>query len=163
MKSSPRFHLPLLLTLVSLLVISCNRNVDNPDLRPNSAQYINYTIGGNTINFNPVDDSVFCRRIGTDANFMGYKKVFDSASYRYTSFNINSLAAPGTYNINTGSLIVTKSFNLDYNMEGTLSVTISEYGNPGEYVAGTFSGNFREFYTNALRTGTCSFRIKRYQ
>ena len=160
MKTLNRFHLPLFLTLISFLVISCHRNVDNPVLRQNSAQFINYTIGGNTINFNPVDDSIYCRRTGSDANFAAFKRVFDSASYRYTSFNITSLAVPGTYNINTGTFIVTRSFNLDYNMEGTLSVTISEYG---EYVAGTFSGNFREFYTNAVVTGTCSFRIRRYQ
>jgi len=160
MKTSLRFHLSLIFTSVVLLAIGCIRNVDNPVLRPASDQYINYSIGGNTINFNLADDSIFCRRIGTNANFSGFKRIFDSASYRYTSFNITSLATPGTYNINTGTFIVTRSFNLDYNMEGTLSVTISEYG---EYVAGTFSGNFREFYTNTLTTGTCNFRIRKYQ
>jgi hypothetical protein len=153
----------LILILILLLGVSCIKNADDPVLRPSSDQYINYTIGGNTINFNLADDSIYCRRIGTDANFAGFKRVFDSASYRYTSFNIAGFAAPGTYNINKGTFIVTRSFNLDYNMEGTLSVMISEYGNPGEYVAGTFSGNFREFYTNAVTTGTCSFRIRRYQ
>jgi len=160
MKTLLRFHLSIILTPILLLAISCTRNVDNPGLRPSSNEYINYSIGGNTINFNLADDSIFCRRFGSDANFSGFKRVFDSASYRYTSFNITSIAAPGTYNINTGTFIVTRSFNLDYLMEGTLSVIISEYG---EYVAGTFSGNFREFYTNRVTTGTCSFRIRRYQ
>lgn len=163
MKTSLRFHLSIMLPLISLLVISCIKNEGNPASRPASAQYINYSIGGNTINFNLADDSIFCRRNGSEANFMGFKRAFDSASYRYTSFNISSFAAPGTYNINTGTFIVTRSFNLDYTMEGTLAVTISEYGGLQEYVAGTFSGNFREFYTNTVTTGTCSFRIRRYQ
>ena len=127
------------------------------------AQYINYTIGANVINFNPAEDSMYAFRNSTTTNVNGFKRIFDSTTYRYTSFTFTGVAVPGAYTMNTSNFIVTKGFNLQYNIEGTMSVTISEYGNSGEFIAGTFSGNFREFYTNAVVTGTCNFRVKRFQ
>jgi hypothetical protein len=64
----------------------------------------------------------------------------------------------------TNTFIISKGIpsSIEYKMEGAINITLSEYGGPGQFVAGSFTGNFRERYTNAVVPGTCSFRIRRY-
>ncbi len=41
-------------------------------------------------------------------------------------------------------------------------VTISEYGEIGGFISGTYSGNMIEFDNSAVRTFSCTFRVRRY-
>lgn len=44
-----------------------------------------------------------------------------------------------------------------------LTVTITEFGNPGSFIAGSFSGLTEEFTTGIQHTISCNFRIRRIQ
>jgi len=125
-------------------------------------QYINYTIAGNVQNFVSPADSFAAYRQNPTTNIQAFPKVFtDSASWQYTSFGFNGVTSPGTYTLTPSSLIVTKGFHLQYNDAGPMTVTITEFGSTGQYIAGSFSGTMREFYTNATVSGSCNFRVRR--
>lgn len=127
-------------------------------------QFINFSIGGNIFNFIPPNDSLTAWRNGSTTNIDAYRQGRDSANYQYTSFKLAGNAAPGTYSMSTNTFILSKAIpsTIEYKMEGAINITITEYGGPGEYVAGSFTGNFRERYSNAVVSGTCSFRIRRF-
>ena len=127
------------------------------------SQYINFSGGGITINFFPPADSFSTYRQGTTTNIQAYTAVWiDSASYQYTSISFSGIAAPGTYPLNTGTFMVMKGFNLQYNDNAPITITITEFGGFGQYIAGSFSGSMREFYTSAIITGTYNFRVRRW-
>jgi hypothetical protein len=44
-----------------------------------------------------------------------------------------------------------------------LTVTITEFGNPGGFISGSFSGSVLDFANNAPHTISCSFRVRRVQ
>ncbi|HEU5166111.1 MAG TPA: carboxypeptidase-like regulatory domain-containing protein [Chitinophagaceae bacterium] len=128
-------------------------------------QFINFTIAGSPQNFLPPADSIFTYRQGFSTNIQGFCIHCDSVNYQYTSFNIDSVTAPGTYSIGS-SFIVTKGIypalgSRQYNLQSPGTLTITEFGSTGQYIAGSFSGTMREFYTNATVTGTCNFRVRR--
>ena len=132
-----------------------------------TAQYINFIIGGTSHNFQSPVDSFNVYRQSTTTNIQGFRAgVSDSITYRYTSFNFEGITAAGTYTLSPGSLIVTKGISpavgsWQYNDAGPITITITEFGSTGQYIAGSFSGPMKEFFTNVPVTGTCSFRVKR--
>lgn len=44
-----------------------------------------------------------------------------------------------------------------------LTVTITEFGNPGGFISGHFSGQLNEFTSGTPRTISCDFRVRRFQ
>ena len=42
-----------------------------------------------------------------------------------------------------------------------ITVNFTEYGNIGQYIAGSFSGTIKSTPSNIIKTVTCSFRVKR--
>jgi hypothetical protein len=131
-----------------------------------SDQYIKYTIAGITQNFlTPADSFRTVRQNSTTIIFAHPNNFTDSASWQYTSFNFTGATAPGTYTLSPSTFIVTKGIwpqsNIQYNDGGTITITITEFGNTGEYIAGTFTGPLKAWSNNAIVTGSCEFRVKR--
>jgi hypothetical protein len=130
-------------------------------------QFINFTIGTIIHNFTSPADSFVVYRQDTTTNIQAFPKIFtDSASWKYTSFNFSGIAAPGTYVISSNTFIVTKGnqappLSWQYNLSASTTVTITEFGGPGQYIAGSFTGTMRESTTNVTVTGTCNFRVRR--
>ena len=148
----------------TISVTSGNYTANMSACGTSTLQFINYTIAGNAYNFVPSLDSLTAWRNGTTTSINGYRKGRDSVTYQYTSFNFAGEAIPGTYGMSTNTFIISKGIpsTIEYKMEGAININITEYGGPGQFVAGSFTGNFRERYTNAVVSGTCSFRIRRY-
>jgi len=131
-----------------------------------TAQFINYIIGGNPFNFTAPADSFNTYRQNLTTVISSYPMVFDSINWKYTSFNIEGIAAPGTYPVNASNFVVLKGSypapgSWQYVLENTVTVTITEFGGTGQYIAGSFSGTMREWYTNAVVNGSCNFRVRR--
>ena len=130
-------------------------------------QYINFTIGTIIHNFTSPADSFLVFRQDTTTSIQAFPTTFtDSASWKYTSFNFSGIAAPGTYVIPSSTFIVTKGnqappLSWQYNLTASTTVTITEFGGPGQYIAGSFTGTMRESTTNVTVTGTCNFRVRR--
>jgi hypothetical protein len=132
-------------------------------------QYINFTIGSIIHNFASPVDSFYVNRQDSISitNIQAFPVTFtDSASWKFTSFNFSGAAAPGTYPLPANSFIVTKGtqappLSWQYNLTASTTVTITEFGGPGQYIAGSFTGTMRESTTNVTATGTCNFRVRR--
>lgn len=128
-------------------------------------QYINYTIGTNTINFVPATDSFFVNVTASSANITAHLKDFtDSVNYRFTSLPVPAIT-PGTYTLQAGNWIAMENLfvPIEYELMANTTITITEFGGQGQYIAGNFSGNFRNKNINGapVLTGNCSFRVRR--
>jgi hypothetical protein len=130
------------------------------------AEFINFTIAGNPQNFIPPADSFLAYRQSSTTNIQSYSRSYnDSVNFQYTSLSFDGITSPGTYTI-SNQFIVTKgiypaSGSKQYNLVNPVTLTITEYGSTGQYIAGSFSGSMKEFYTNAIVNGSCSFRVRR--
>jgi len=131
------------------------------------SEFINFIIGGNAHNFVAPADSFNTYRQNTTISISSYPKTYiDSTSWKYTSFNLDGITGPGTYTLNNNSFIVTKGISpaagsWEYHLTAPVTVTITEYGNVGQYIAGNFSGTMQEFLTNVQVSGSCNFRVYR--
>jgi hypothetical protein len=125
-------------------------------------EFIRYTIGAQQVYFIPGADSLMAYRNGTVSNISANHLQQDSAVYQYTAFSFSGAAEPGTYSLNIPNSIVTKANLFEYKIDGATNVVLTEYGGSGEFIAGSFSANFRERTSNALVAGTCSFRVRRF-
>ncbi len=130
-------------------------------------QYINYTIGSRILNFVSPTDSLLVFRQDTSTNIQAFPTIFtDSANWNYTSFNFYGVAAPGTYLIPSSSFYVQKGITpapgtWEYALVSSVTVTITEFGGPGQYIAGSFTGLMKDRATQITTNGTCNFRVRR--
>jgi len=130
-------------------------------------QYIYYTIGSRILNFVSPADSFLTYRQDTNTNIQAYPTIYiDSASWNYTSFNFSGAAAPGTYSLPASSFYVQKGITpapgtWEYTLVSSVTVTITEFGGPGQYIAGSFTGLMRDWATQVTANGTCNFRVRR--
>ena len=116
-------------------------------------EFLNYTIGNTTYN---AKDSL------TAYNIAGAGTYLSGMAFNpYGNFNANfSGNNIGTFNLNlTHSDALMTSYT---SVQGT-TVTITEYGNVGGYIAGTFSGNVVRDSSTIITAISGSFRIKRVQ
>jgi hypothetical protein len=130
-----------------------------------TAQFMNFTIGDITINFAAPPDSLTGKRNGTTTIISGNSPMqTDTMGYRSGTFKFTGAAAAGSYTIDSSSLFVTKGigFTQEYNLNSSATVTITEYGNQGQFIAGTFTATFIHILTNTPIPGTCNFRVKRF-
>jgi hypothetical protein len=131
-------------------------------------QYINFTIGTTVHNFVSPADSFNTYRQDTITGTVAHpiNLSTDSVNWKWTSFRFFGAAAPGTYFFPSNSFLVTKGVypaagSWEYLLVSSTTVTITEYGGPGQYISGSFTGLMREGYTNVTATGTCTFRLRR--
>jgi len=156
----------LCLVIVALSTYRCQRNIGDLRVTDDSTQYIRYTVGGITQNFLSPADSFRTVRLNSTTTVFAHPHNFtDSASWQYTSFNFSGVTSPGTYVLDHSSFILTKGIwpgsNFEYNDDPVINITITEFGNTGEFIAGSFTGTLRNHWTSAVVTGSCDFRIKR--
>lgn len=120
------------------------------------SQFATFVVNGGTTSYVQPADSLVAFRNGnaTSVYLSGISSANQDASFTFTGD-----AAPGVYPV-TG-LSITRG-NTRYTQEGTISVSISEYGITGQFIAGNFSGNVKDNMTNAVVPVTGNFRIKRY-
>jgi hypothetical protein len=131
-------------------------------------QFINCKVGNDTFSFVPANDTLSSYRhensiTGIGAQRKQINSQIDPVNFQYITFEFDGPAAPGTYSTNFILLFRGSPSNLEYLIDDPMTITITEYGNPGEFVAGTFTGTMRERFTNNFVSGTCSFRVKRFQ
>lgn len=128
-------------------------------------QFINFTIGGKNFNLSFPVDSLTGIRNGSATNISGNTRLQGQAdtAYQFHSFRFFGSAAPGTYSLDT-NLIVHKGigFTNEYGLKSAASVVITEYGNQGQFIAGSFSATFNYLLTNTPVAGTCNFRVRRF-
>jgi len=130
-------------------------------------QYINYTIGSRILNFVSPADSFLVSRQDTNTTIQAFPIVYtDSASWNWTQIRFSGAAAPGTYILPASSFYVQKGITpaagtWEYALVSSVTVTITEYGGPGQYIAGSFTGLMRDWATSATTNGTCNFRVRR--
>ena len=131
-------------------------------------QYINYTIGSRILNFVSPADSFLVYRQDTSTTIQAFPTVYtDSASWNWTQFRFFGAAAPGTYLLPASTFYVQKGVtpspgSWEYSLvSSSVTVTITEFGGPGQYIAGSFTGLMRDWATSVTTNGTCNFRVRR--
>jgi hypothetical protein len=95
----------------------------------------------------------------------GWTTILDlvSSGNSNITFQFNGDATIG--NAHTVNDIFSPGFAIDERAIAPvpLTVTITEFGNPGGFVSGQFSGPVLGFPSNAPHTISCDFRVRRYQ
>jgi hypothetical protein len=124
-----------------------------------ASQYINFSFGNTNINFIPPTDSLTAFWNGTATTFNAWRKVFiDTATYQNLNLYFGGKTT-GVYPI--GAFELRDLRGILYSKTAPLNIIITEYGNVNEFIAGSFSGGFKENRTGIIDTGTFNFRIKR--
>ncbi len=122
------------------------------------SEFLNYTVGTNTFNLS-TQDSIMAYVSNGKTYFSG--SVF-SPSYSSLQCNFTGTTT-GTYNL---SVSYNDASQVPYvNSSSTpVTVTITEFGSVGQFIAGTFSGNLApNTTTQPVKALSGSFRIKRMQ
>lgn len=121
-----------------------------------TSQFINLTVNGTAYSFVAPTDSLiaFLRQPSTFVS--GYRMT---SNIEKISFDFNGTSV-GTFPL--GSLSVTvPGVNGQLGQGTTISTAVTEYGNAGGYIAGSFSGNVLD--SSRSVPIQCSFRVKRMQ
>jgi hypothetical protein len=124
------------------------------------SQYIIYNLNGTTVTFAPPIDSLRLRVVSNVLSVQAFSRQ-QTQDYQSTSFSSTGVTATGTYPIS--NVYVYRGSSVDAMQNGPLNVTISEFGNPGQYVTGSFSGNLKDSIAGGSATipFNANFRIKR--
>lgn len=127
-----------------------------------TTQYIYTTINGVNYNWVPPADSLYgsmgSQGTTNGTSISGYG-VNPPNTFRAINFAFNGNT--------TGSFpldylhVISGGTGPQYNMTGTITTTVTEYGTPGQYIAGSFTGNVKDSSTAAIYPITCTYRVKR--
>ncbi len=130
------------------VVQACGINLD---------EFLNYSFDGITYNA----DSLQAYQQNNISYITGY--VSNPNSNIAANFN-GLIAGIGTYTINVSLNVSTGTYLTSNNVtNATVASTITEYGNIGQFIAGTFTGNLLQSGTTITKPITGSFRFRRTQ
>ena len=119
----------------------------------NLTEFLNYTFDGVTYSGDSLQayqqNLTYISGFSTSPNYTSFNSNFNGLGIGTFKLNVNLQSATGTY---------ITSNNIS---SASVSVTITEYGNTGQYIAGTFTGNLLISGTTNTKPITGSFRIKR--
>ena len=124
-----------------------------------TVEFVNYTIDGIPLSITPANGYI---SQSPDSSIINSVQV--SA---YQNNNASILFAFSKLNISPGSIQDLTNFNSvqtgQTTISGTIPVSITEYGNLGQYIAGSFTGSVISVAPpNTVHTISCNFRFKRY-
>jgi hypothetical protein len=121
-------------------------------------QFINFTVNNVPYTLVSPPDSLVAFKNGNTTAIQAYS--FDQSNFRQFYFYFNG-AATGTSPISHIDII---TGNKSYVAANTPTVTITEYGIPGQYIAGNCSGTLGDSANASVTVPfSCNFRVKRMQ
>lgn len=119
-------------------------------------QFVNYTISGTNYAFTSPADTFNWYYIDSLSSQTNYMQTSNSTQANYLGLNYNGGTVAGNF---TGSLNIGHGSE---KLEGSgISVTITQYGNVGQFITGTFSGNVFINGTGSPQPTTGSFKVRR--
>jgi hypothetical protein len=168
-----RFKLLVLFSLLIILLGACSKKTSRI---LSEEQFIHYTVNGVTYNYDMPQDSI---SHGPDSletpSFLnrGINIVIGSRipnttnSYAYicfdnTAISVGSIQTLLNFYMPETSLAYTQNIPVNATSPVPVMVNITEYGLPGEYIAGNFTAVFTSPAPTSVQFNVqCSFRIKR--
>jgi hypothetical protein len=158
----------LAITVVFISLVSCKKN-DSGEMITNPAdEYINYTVNGTAYSYVKPADNLFADTLPEIQSFIPVSSVYGNriapanTDAVRISYNKSNAAAGSMQQLTLFATPQTEIYPYFASAASPVFVTITEYGNAGEFIAGNFS---------ALLTGAspaniqyniiCSFRVKR--
>lgn len=165
-----RYLLLTLLSLFALVFFSCTKNNTDSSKTLSTEEFVKYNINGTDYFYTMPADSVLAN--GTDSVENALFPINNSVIANRIPGSINNFfkILYYNYNISLGSQqLVTFFYTPQTGLypspitsANPVFLTITEYGNVGEYIAGDFSGLFiGPAPGNIQYNVTCSFRVKR--
>ena len=122
------------------------------------AEFMNYTIDGSTYQILPPADSLMAWYNVQNNRTMISGFSMNTGSYRSIEFTFNGNSL-GTTNITSLRVTAPGGGGGSLPQAATIPATITEYGAPGGFVAGNFTGNIID--SSVTRTIQGSFRVRR--
>lgn len=163
-----KFLLPILLSLFAVVFYSCNKSNTDSSKTLSTEEFIKYNVNGADYNFTMPADSLIANGLVENPNFDDPNRVFaNRIPGSATDFSRIDYERAGTSQggMQTLKLFYTNQTGLypyTTTSANPVLVTITEYGNVGEYIAGNFSGLFvGPAPGNTQYNVICSFRVKR--
>jgi hypothetical protein len=130
-------------------------------------QFIHFIAGPDTFYFSSPNDSITAGRTSNNQTYIGAQRnQQDTINFEWLSMYIQGDESPGTHSIAAfNSLILFRGIpsRIEYLIDNPINITITEYGGPGEYIAGNFTATMRERFKNVMVSATCNFRVRRVQ
>ena len=118
--------------------------------------YFNISINGTNFHFNSAAESVFYH--GND-NALIYFQDEPLSKFGWLSFKDKTPYEAGMLELfdpGTGTFLV-----LYETTDAIYPVTITEFGTPGEFISGHYSGTYTDAENNPVYHVACSFRVRR--
>ncbi len=165
-----RYLLPTLLSLFAIVFYSCKKSNADSSKVLSTEEFVKYNINGTNYVYNMPADSVLAN--GTDSVENAQFPITNSVIANRIPGSINDFFKISYYNYNI-SLGSRQLITVFYTPQTGLYpspitsaipvfLTITEYGNVGEYIAGDFSALFiGPAPGNIQYNVTCSFRVMR--
>ncbi len=170
MKLFKKTSLLFILAFVSLM--SCKKHTDNKQAATptlSTDEYIHYTVNGNQYSYNRPFDEILADTLTesmTFANFAdirGNRNPNNPADFTRISYQRpNGLG--NTFRLGLFAVPQAEVYPYVATSSSLIYVTVTEYGNIGEYIAGNFSGAIvGPAPNNTTYNITCDFRVRRRQ
>jgi protocatechuate 3,4-dioxygenase beta subunit len=142
-------------TPITVSVLNANVNVGTVQACGiNLSEFLNYTFDSTTYSL----DSLQAYQQN-----LTYITGFVANPYSNIAASFNGLTT-GTYLLNVNLNVTAGTYFTSNNVSNaSVNATITEYGNVGQYIAGTFTGNLLKSGTTITKPISGSFRIKRTQ
>ena len=124
-------------------------------------EYVSYNINGTSIlventgsgKVAELQDDIYFNSVLIEA--IGGANGVD-LQFRFNNQNINVGGKQNLYHVMNGVI------GFPLMPDSAIAVNITEYGNPGEFISGNFSGSVRNFnLPNLVYTISCAFRVRR--
>ncbi len=142
-------------TPISISVSNTNINIGTVQACGVSLnEFLTYTFNNTTYNLDSLQAS---------QQNLTYISGFSSNPYSNMAASFNGLTT-GTYTLNINLNVTAGTYFTSNNVtNAAVTVTVTEYGAVGQYIAGTFTGNLLQSGTTNTKPISGSFRIKRTQ
>ena len=151
-----------LIVISSLMFFGCSKSDDD---QTSTEQFIKITAGDTSVNLLYPADTVAGKLWSElDAAIYGQKRASNLTNDEFFTmrFSVDSTKSNGS--ISLPILIIfsrSKPTRLVYKTETLpINITITEHGQVGEYMAGSFTTTMKETVSNKVVPVSCNFRVK---
>jgi hypothetical protein len=148
-----------LLVLLAPLFINgvCTKNDDiaTPVPLPTADQYVTWRFTNNNGSLSNPPDTLYSERVSNTTQVYGRNANYGSTCL----IHFDGQATTGTYPAKYFDIYT----NGRYYVQGTspVQITVTNYGNVGQYLTGTYSGALKDSATSVLTSVSGEFKIKR--
>jgi len=155
--------------LLCTILFSCKKNSDSQGLPPDTNEFVNYSVDGVNYNYTAPADAVGMSNSPVMENQTFATPVYGvhstgqvDANYSVITFDSLGIALNSNQRLHIFGTTNLFGANNPLLAQSPMNVHITEFGQPGEFIAGDFNGIlFETMAQNQTHNISCSFRVRR--